>query len=63
MHEQLMEAVVSAGNLERALRALVRNKGAAGIDKMTTGTLAEHFAGAARRSWRSSQPGAGRRRR
>jgi group II intron reverse transcriptase/maturase len=44
MHEQLMEAVVSAENLERALRAVVRNKGAAGVDKMTTAELAEHFA-------------------
>lgn len=44
MHEQLMEAVVSAENLERALRAVIRNKGAAGIDAMTTGELAEHFA-------------------
>jgi len=39
-----MEAVVSEENLERALRAVVRNKGAAGIDKMTVAELAEHFA-------------------
>lgn len=44
MHEQMMEEVVSEENLARALRAVVRNKGAAGIDKMTTEELEEHFA-------------------
>ena len=44
MHEQMMDEVVSEENLARALRAVVRNKGAAGIDKMTTEELQEHFA-------------------
>lgn len=44
MHEQLMEAVVNAENLDKAFEAVMRNKGAAGIDKMTTAGLAEHFA-------------------
>jgi group II intron reverse transcriptase/maturase len=44
MNEQLMEAVVSAENLDRALQAVIRNKGAAGIDKMTAAELAKHFA-------------------
>lgn len=44
MHEQLMEEAVSEENLERALRAVVRNRGAAGIDKMTVQELEGHFA-------------------
>jgi len=36
MHEDLMEQVVEEENLERALRAVERKRGAAGIDKMTT---------------------------
>jgi group II intron reverse transcriptase/maturase len=44
MHEQMMEEVVSEENLARALRAVVRNQGAAGVDKMSTQELEEHFA-------------------
>lgn len=43
MHEDLMEQVVDEENLERALRAVQRNRGAAGIDKMTTQELEPHF--------------------
>ena len=43
MHEELMEQVVAEENLERALRAVRRKRGAAGIDKMTTQELEPHF--------------------
>ena len=43
MHEDLMEPVVEEENLERALRAVERKRGAAGIDKMTTQELEPHF--------------------
>ena len=38
-----MEQVVGGRNAEAALRAVVRNDGAAGIDGMTTGQLREHL--------------------
>ena len=43
MHEDLMEQVVSEENLDRALQAVQRNRGAAGIDKMSTEELEPHF--------------------
>ena len=43
MHEELMEQVVSEENLERALRAVKLNRGAAGTGKMTTDELEPHF--------------------
>jgi len=38
-----MEEVVSDGNVEGALRAVERNKGAAGIDGMKTTELRKHL--------------------
>jgi RNA-directed DNA polymerase len=43
MYEKLMEAVVTEENCARALEAVKRNKGAAGIDRMTTGELENHL--------------------
>ena len=43
MHEDLMEQVVSEKNFERALRAVKRNRGAAGTGKMSTAKLEPHF--------------------
>lgn len=43
MYEELMEGVVSDENAERALRAVERNKGAAGIDGMKTTQLRKHL--------------------
>jgi group II intron reverse transcriptase/maturase len=43
MYEELMEKVVSDGNVGKALRAVVGNKGAAGIDRMRTDQLEEHL--------------------
>ena len=43
MHEELMEQVVAEENLEQALRAVIRNRGAAGIDRMTVQELEPHF--------------------
>ncbi|MGV1080893.1 MAG: group II intron reverse transcriptase/maturase [Candidatus Nanopelagicales bacterium] len=43
MHEEMMEQVVDGRNAGAALRAVVRNDGAAGIDGMTTGQLREHL--------------------
>jgi len=43
MHEELMEQVVGSQHAELALRAVVRNGGAAGLDGMTTGQLREHL--------------------
>ncbi len=39
MHEDLMEQVVSEENLDRALRAVKRKRGAAGTGKMSTAKL------------------------
>ena len=38
-----MEAVVSRENMLLALRAVERNQGAAGVDRMTTGQLRGHL--------------------
>ena len=38
-----MEAVVTDENCALALAAVKRNKGAAGIDRMTTGKLEKHL--------------------
>jgi RNA-directed DNA polymerase len=43
MYENLMEAVVTDENRMRALEAVKRNKGAAGIDRMTTRELENHL--------------------
>jgi RNA-directed DNA polymerase len=43
MYENLMEEVVTDESCALALAAVKRNKGAAGIDRMTTGELEEHF--------------------
>jgi len=42
MYEELMEEVVSGSNASRALKAVIRNRGAAGIDGMTTTELEGH---------------------
>ena len=44
MHDDLMEQVAGQENLRRALAAVKRNHGAAGIDGRTTGQLASHLA-------------------
>ena len=44
MHEDLMGQVAAEENLRRALEAVKRNRGAAGIDGMTTEQLEPHFA-------------------
>lgn len=41
--EATMEAVVARENMLRALRAVERNAGAAGVDGMTTGELRGHL--------------------
>lgn len=41
--ERLMEAVVERGNLRSAYRRVIGNKGAAGVDGMTTAELGEHL--------------------
>lgn len=43
MYETMMEQAVSEENYQFALEAVKRNKGAAGIDRMTTGQLEEHL--------------------
>ena len=43
MYETLMELVVTDQNCKLALKAVKRNKGAAGIDRMTTAQLETHF--------------------
>src|SRR5271170_2626154 len=43
MYESLMEEVVTDENCALALAAVKRNKGAAGIDRMTTGELENHL--------------------
>jgi RNA-directed DNA polymerase len=49
MYEQLMEEVVRDENAAAAVRTVVRNKGAAGIDHMRTEELAGHL----KRHWGS----------
>jgi group II intron reverse transcriptase/maturase len=49
MYEQLMEGVVREENAAAALRAVMRNKGAPGIDNMTTEELEGHL----KRHWES----------
>jgi RNA-directed DNA polymerase len=41
--EQLMELILRSENLQRALRRVKRNKGAAGVDQMGTEQLADHL--------------------
>lgn len=43
MYEEVMEEVVTDGNVSRALAAVKRNRGAAGIDRMTTTELEGHL--------------------
>jgi RNA-directed DNA polymerase len=43
MYENLMEAAVTDENCKLALQAVKRNKGAAGIDRMTTAELEPHL--------------------
>ena len=43
MHEDVMEKAVTEDNLDQALRAVIRNRGAAGIDRMTVDELEHHF--------------------
>jgi RNA-directed DNA polymerase len=43
MYETLMEAAVTDENYRRALGAVQRNQGAAGIDRMTTVQLEPHL--------------------
>ena len=43
MYENLMDEVVTEDNRKRALDAVTRNKGAAGIDRMTTKELENHL--------------------
>jgi RNA-directed DNA polymerase len=43
MYESLMEAVVADENYQLSLRAVKRNQGAAGIDRMTTAELEPHL--------------------
>jgi RNA-directed DNA polymerase len=51
MYESLMEQVVSRENATAAWRAVKRNRGAAGIDRMTTEQLRDHI----RAHWESLQ--------
>ena len=43
MYEELMEEVVESDNVRQALKAVMRNRGAAGIDKMKTTQLENHL--------------------
>ena len=43
MYEDLMDDAVRQDNCERALKAVIRNKGAAGIDRMSVEELEEHL--------------------
>ncbi len=43
MYERLMEEVVREENRQRALSAVQRNRGAAGIDRMKTTELESHL--------------------
>lgn len=47
MHEKMMEEAVKPENAHKALRAVIRNGGAAGIDGMTAKELTAHL----RRNW------------
>jgi RNA-directed DNA polymerase len=49
MHEEMMEQIVTEENATEAWRAVKRNAGSAGIDRMTTGQLAAHI----RKHWQS----------
>ena len=40
---ELIDRILSRENMLRALKAVKRNKGAAGIDKVTVGELDEYF--------------------
>lgn len=51
MYESLMEQIVSRENATAAWVAVTRNRGAAGIDRMTTGQLRDHI----RAHWESLQ--------
>lgn len=51
MYEELMEQVVTKENATKAWLAVKRNRGAAGIDRMTTGQLRDHI----RAHWESIQ--------
>jgi RNA-directed DNA polymerase len=46
-HELLMEAIVEPGNMLRALRRVLKNKGGPGVDGMTVDQLADHL----RQAW------------
>jgi group II intron reverse transcriptase/maturase len=41
--ERLMEEIISRGNMMKAMNRVISNKGAAGIDGMTTGQLKEYL--------------------
>jgi hypothetical protein len=56
MEEKLMEAVVTDENYRLALAAVKRNRGAAGIDRMTTAQLEPHL----QANWGYSQTNSGR---
>ena len=43
MYEKLMEEVVAPEDYRKALEAVVRNQGAAGIGRMPEGELGEHL--------------------
>ncbi len=43
MYEELMEEVVEEENVRRALKAVQRNRGAPGIDRMKTTQLERHL--------------------
>ncbi len=43
MYEELMDDAVREENCERALKAVIRNKGAAGIDRMSVEELEGHL--------------------
>ena len=43
MYEELMDEAVREENCERALQAVIRNKGAAGIDRMSVEALEGHL--------------------
>lgn len=43
MYEELMEEVVESDNVRQALKVVMRNRGAAGIDKMKTTQLESHL--------------------
>jgi RNA-directed DNA polymerase len=50
MTKYLMEAICAPDNIAAAMRAVVRNKGAAGVDGMTIRDLPAAFAAHGRRS-------------